>query len=260
MVAIPWDDSETTLATIFADSGRYGDREAIVFVKRGGEARWTYREVFEHARGFAGELAAEGVGSADTVALSARNQPEWIVICLGIVLSGATVVPIDTQLDEEALRHVLLDCEAKRLVTASTDRERLQNVCADIGIDIILMDENGDEGDGARDRRGLHADGEYDFPSTRPDDTAVLFYTSGTTGPPKGVPLTHRNLVFQIRTIAGADLVRENDRILVPLPLHHVYPFVVGMLTPLALGLPLKDWAAIALGPAHDTGQDPDNK
>src|SRR5207247_10761378 len=72
-----------------------------------------------------------------------------------------------------------------------------------------------------------------------PEDRAVLFYTSGTTGPPKGVPLTHRNLAFQLNTLLAADLVSSDDRVLLPLPLHHVYPFTIALLTPLALGLPI---------------------
>src|SRR5205085_4823450 len=58
-------------------------------------------------------------------------------------------------------------------------------------------------------------------------------------GPPKGVPLTHGNLAFQLNTLLTADLVTSDDRILLPLPLHHVYPFTVGVLTPLGLGLPI---------------------
>src|SRR5207253_8752612 len=77
------------------------------------------------------------------------------------------------------------------------------------------------------------------LPQVEPDDPAVLFYTSGTTGPPKGVPLSHKNLVFQLHALAQANLVNEDDHFLLPLPLHHVYPFVVGMLAPLHLGLPI---------------------
>lgn len=72
-----------------------------------------------------------------------------------------------------------------------------------------------------------------------PSDTAVIFYTSGTTGMPKGVPLTHANLVHPLNALAGYDLVTEKDRVLLPLPLHHVYPFAIGMLLPLALGVAL---------------------
>ncbi|CAA9451285.1 MAG: hypothetical protein AVDCRST_MAG14-969 [uncultured Rubrobacteraceae bacterium] len=61
----------------------------------------------------------------------------------------------------------------------------------------------------------------------------------GTTRTAKGVPLNHRNLAFQLNTLLEADLVAEDDRVTLPLPLHHVYPFVVRMPTPLAAGLPI---------------------
>lgn len=67
----------------------------------------------------------------------------------------------------------------------------------------------------------------------------MLFYTSGTSGSEKGVPLSHRNLAVQLRAVREAGFVRETDRVLLPLPLHHVYPFVIGRLAPLALWLPV---------------------
>jgi long-chain acyl-CoA synthetase len=67
----------------------------------------------------------------------------------------------------------------------------------------------------------------------------VLFYTSGTTGPPKDVPLTHRNLAHQLNYLATQELVVASDRVLLPLPLHHVYPFALGMLLPGYLGIPI---------------------
>ena len=77
------------------------------------------------------------------------------------------------------------------------------------------------------------------LPLVRREDVAVLFYTSGTTGPPKGVPLSHGNIASQLESIADLKIITAGDRALLPLPLHHVYPFVVGMLAPLTLGLPL---------------------
>ncbi|MGW8369029.1 MAG: AMP-binding protein, partial [Gammaproteobacteria bacterium] len=74
-------------------------------------------------------------------------------------------------------------------------------------------------------------------PEFAPDDPVVLFYTSGTTGPPKGVPLTQRNVSFQLHAVIDAGLVDADDRVMQPLPPHHVYPLIVGTLAPLALGI-----------------------
>jgi long-chain acyl-CoA synthetase len=105
----------------------------------------------------------------------------------------------------------------------------------------ILLDESSDKArtwhDLADDQSVLSAAGAA--VTVSPDDRAVLFYTSGTTGPPKGVPLTHRNLAFEVNTLVAANLLTNEDRLLLPLPLHHVYPFTVGVLLPLALGLPI---------------------
>ena len=71
---------------------------------------------------------------------------------------------------------------------------------------------------------------------TSPDQPAALLYTSGTTGTPKAVPLTHRNLIANTFGLCAADLIAADDRVLLPLPLHHTYPFTVGLMTVLARG------------------------
>src|SRR5690606_4355992 len=75
--------------------------------------------------------------------------------------------------------------------------------------------------------------------SAAPEDIAVLFYTSGTTGAPKGVPLSHRNLASNLQGILDLHMVGEQERFLLPLPLHHVYPFTIGLLTPFGAGAPV---------------------
>jgi long-chain acyl-CoA synthetase len=77
------------------------------------------------------------------------------------------------------------------------------------------------------------------WPEPAPEEAATLFYTSGTTGSSKGVPLSHRNLVFQLNAIIATKILTDADRLLLPLPLHHTYLFVIGMLLPLAMGLPI---------------------
>src|SRR5690606_17598517 len=85
------------------------------------------------------------------------------------------------------------------------------------------------------------------MPAAAPEDPVALFYTSGTTGRPKAVPLTHANILSNLDGILAMGVVRPGDRVLLPLPLHHSYPFIVGMLAPLMSG------AAIVL-PAGITG------
>jgi long-chain acyl-CoA synthetase len=176
------------------------------------------------------------VERGDHVALLAANSREWVAACLAVISAGAVVVPLDAQIGDEALRHVLEDSGARHVFTKADQAGRLESVDAGAGLRTILLDVGEDDW---RSWRCLLTDEDVDLPPVGPDDVAALFYTSGTTGAAKGVPLSHANLAFQIDTLLGADLVSEEDSVLSPLPLHHVYPFVMGMLTPLAAGLPI---------------------
>lgn len=212
-----------------------GERPALLAFRRGGRDTWSYAELGRRSAELAHGLQARGVRPGDTIGLFAGDRPEWIVACLGILRAGAVPVPIDVQLGEQALRHVLADSGLGRVFTEQARVERLRSL-APAPLSAWLLDGAGKE---EQDWRALCRPGPPTPVDFRAEDPAVLFYTSGTTGPPKGVPLSHRNIGFQLETLIAARLVTETDRVLLPLPLHHVYPFVCGMLTPLALGLPL---------------------
>ncbi len=211
-------------------------RPALVALGEEGVEIWTYGELAGWVLGLGRGLRGAGVERGDHVALLAANSREWVVACLAVISAGAVVVPLDAQLGDEALRHVLEDSGARHVFTTADQAGRLESVDAGSGLRTILLDVGEDD---RRSWRYLLTDEEVDLPPARPDDVAALFYTSGTTGAAKGVPLSHANLVFQIDTLLDADLVSEEDSVLLPLPLHHVYPFVMGMLTPLAAGLPI---------------------
>lgn len=212
-----------------------GDSECVLAFE-GRELRpHSCREIAEAARRLAGGLRKLGIEQGDRVALVSTNRPRAIAACLGVIASGAIIVPIDVQLEREILGGVLADCEARLILTSSEEIERIEHLDYQAELGNFLLDV--DEGDSGWDR--LQSDGDAPLAAPEPDAIATLFYTSGTTGPPKGVPLTHRNLAVQLRTVAAANVVREGDRVLLPLPLHHVYPFVIGMLCPLMLGLPI---------------------
>ena len=215
-----------------------GDRPVVLALHKEGIERWSYAGLTDHARRLAHGLTENGIRPGDHVALFAVNRPEWVVACLGVIEAGAVIVPLDAQLGDEMLRHALNDSGAKLIFTTAEEVDRIGDLGIEAVPEPVLFDvEEEDE----RDWRRLFSDRDAELPlaSLEPDDQAALFYTSGTTGTAKGVPLSHGNLAFQIDTLLAADLVTEDDRILLPLPLHHVYPFVIGMLTPLAAGLPI---------------------
>ncbi|HEX6711292.1 MAG TPA: AMP-binding protein [Rubrobacter sp.] len=227
---------ERTLGSLVDAPSWHGGRTAVLALREEGVECWSYVELSDSVRRLARGLCRTGVGRGDHVVIFAGNRPEWVAACLAVIRAGAVIVPLDAQLGDAALGRIIKDSGARFIFTDADRAERVESLDLDEGPRSILLDVGVDD---ERSWRYLFTDEEVELPRVEPGDPAALFYTSGTTGAAKGVPLSHSNLVFQIDALLGADLVSEDDRILLPLPLHHVYPFVMGMLTPLAAGLPI---------------------
>lgn len=227
----PWSTLQFLADDLACDEKRVA---TSTFQKEAIEQR-TYVRLREDVEQLASGLKSKGIECGQHVAVMARNGYEWIVTALAVLRAGAVVVPIDIQIDDHILRHILRDSTARLLFTTSDQCERLQRL--DIPeCPLYLFDAPDEE---PQSWRRLFCSKGHVALKIAPDDPAVLFYTSGTTGFPKGVPLSHANMAFQLNTLKAADLVCDVDRVLLPLPLHHVYPFVVGMLVPLSMGIPI---------------------
>ena len=222
----------TTLIEIADGLGAHAERPALVAFGARERREWSYGQLARTVRELAAGLASAGLEPGARVALFAPDGPEWIASALAVIRAGAVVVPLDAQFTDDALAHTLIDSAARLVFTTADRADRVARLAP--AARIVLLD----AAEGRASWRELRGPAEL-LPERRDADPAALFYTSGTTGPPKGVPLSHGNLTFQINTLAGIGLVTPGDRVCLPLPLHHVYPFVVGLLTPLALGLPL---------------------
>lgn len=223
----------STLVELIENFAAHGERPAIRTAGGGTVDQWTYAEVLKQSRRVAAGLRKRGVAEGDRVVLMSSSRPEWIVLCAGVLLAGAILVPLDSQLRGDALSHVLNDCDPVLAVTTTLVRKEIA-AAAPRGIPVVVLDA---EAEAPESWDSLLSDETAQPVETRSDDVAVLFYTSGTTGAPKGVPLTHENLCFQIRTLLEIKLAAPEDRCLIALPLHHVYPFVVGMLTSFGYGM-----------------------
>ncbi|MGH9627393.1 MAG: AMP-binding protein, partial [Bryobacteraceae bacterium] len=225
-----------TFASLIDSLQGLGERPMTIALRKKGAERWSYAEIADHAMRLAQGLHETGLGGGHQIALLAENRPEWIIACLAVIRSGAAIVPLDIQLGDRTLRHALDDSEARLIFTTRVHADRLAGLKTRNHLRHLLLD--GSEEDD-RHWKKLLARSASHLPMPDRERTAALFYTSGTTGPPKGVPLSHGNLLFEVETLIEQELVREGDRVLLPLPLHHVYPFVIGMFGALATGAPL---------------------
>ena len=211
-------------------------KECLLQLEQAGLSHWSGAQVAETARQLARGLVEAGVKPGEVVTILAHNRPEWVIAALGITSAGAVISPLDSQIRPEALERVLTDSQPRFIFTTTDYLNRLQQVELEPQPRLLLFDV---ESDDKRSWRALLSTASTPLPQVEPADQAALFYTSGTTGVPKGVPLTHHNLVFQIQAVGQANLLKDDDRVLLPLPMYHVYPFTVGTLTPLAFGLPI---------------------
>lgn len=209
----------------------HGDRTGVVL----GDQRWSFAELARNARTFGAGLAAKlGVKKGDMVALAMRNSPEWMAAYLGIASIGAVVVPLNGWWTEEEMGFALGHCGAKFVICDPEQGVRILPSKTKLGFTLIAA--RGDL-DGADDHydavfeagRGV----EPPAVDIAPDDDLAVMYTSGSTGLPKGVILTHRGawsplLSFALLVTAtkatpeGASLFPEEPSILVTLPLFHV--------------------------------------
>jgi long-chain acyl-CoA synthetase len=188
-----------------------------------------YEEVVRTAGGLLGGGSQDGA----LVLLWAPNSPEWVIAYFAIVAAGKIVIPLDDQSTPGHLQVVLRQSWPGRIFTTSGHLPAIK--ASGISPDTLCYLFDVDDSHPSSWRRA--GDGKpVAMPVADPQRVTTLLYTSGTTGTPKGVPLTHRNLMSNVQGLLRADIITQKDRVLLPLPLHHAYPATVGMLCVLACG------------------------
>lgn len=222
-----------TLTPLVDGLAAHARKPAVLALHETGIDTCTYSELANYVEHLARGLVLAGVGRGEPVALFAASRPEWIIASLAVIRAGAAAMPVDAQLGGETLRHILAD-SGVRFAFATT--EKAEAFDPRMGLTTHLLDAGSDD---EQSWRKLLAEGPVELPQPGPEDQATLFYTSGTTGLPKGVPLSHANIASQMKAVLESGVITAVDRVALPLPLHHVYPYVIGMLAPLALGLTL---------------------
>jgi len=211
-------------------AGHTASQTAIHAIGTDGAVQVSYQQLRQQAQGVAERLIADGLSRGDRVLLLAPNSAEWVATALGVMAAGGVITPIDTQMGAADLAHVITDAAPWRIIATTEQRHRLPE-CNPPGGCVELAN-------GAEAAAGGEAD-DLALAALDGEALAALFYTSGTTGPPKGVPLTHHNLTSNVEALLEQGIAHAQDRVLLPLPLHHVYPFSIGLLSVLSVGATL---------------------
>jgi acyl-CoA synthetase (AMP-forming)/AMP-acid ligase II len=209
---------------VLADAAQRGARPALVDARTGHTV--TYDELASLVRRLAVGLTVEGVRKGDVVALHSPNTVSFPVVLYGAMTAGATVTTLSPLATPGEIAKQLIDSAATMMISVSVlldaARAAAELVRLETGrlIEILVCD----TADGHRSVTSLLRDGEVAGPGIAPaTDIAVLPYSSGTTGVPKGVMLTHRNLCTNLAQMNVLHQVEEGDRIIAILPFFHIF-------------------------------------
>lgn len=212
---------------------------------------YSYRDVQRAAGAVAEFLEQHGVGKGDRVMLASEGRPEWGMSYFGILLVGATAVPVDVDLSKKELANICKAAGAKAVLASPKQAEKLTG--KKNGALTLSATANGN---GHAVSEETLADTEfpapvYDFElvfadasrarpirdtKRKPEDAASIIFTSGTTGKPKGVVLTDRNFTALTARMSALFELNRLDSLLSVLPPHHTFEFSVGLLMPLSSG------------------------
>ncbi|MFD4605900.1 4-coumarate--CoA ligase family protein [Streptomyces sp. NPDC058464] len=227
------------------------DRVALIDAADG--VRTTYRDLIDRVDATAGALAARGIGVGAVVGLLAPNSSLFATAFHGILRAGATATTINALFTAHDIAKQLTDAKATMLITVTALLPQAQQAAEAVGITperLIVLDGDGESASGHPNADDLLAHKapapQVDFdPATH---LAVLPYSSGTTGNPKGVMLTHRNLVANVAQIRPLLAMGSDDKILAVLPFFHIYGMTV------LLNAALQARATLVVMPRFDLG------
>ncbi|MFI1285892.1 long-chain fatty acid--CoA ligase [Streptomyces sp. NPDC020858] len=202
--------------------------------------QFTYGWLWEQARRHASALRDNGVRPGDRVAMLLVDTPRFPAVYFGVLAAGAVAVPLNVMSTAVEIDHVLTDADARFLVCDASLLARAREAAEPLGTVLLTVGTAGPGRAGTVDlenaaRETVPID---DCAVREPDDVAVVFYTSGTTGEPKGVMLTHRNILYNVeRMVTTPYAFRGDDVLLGCLPLSHGFGQICGMLTGFRAGI-----------------------
>jgi long-chain acyl-CoA synthetase len=215
----------------------HATRPAVRIERGRREEIYKYVELQELATRVGTFLVGEGLTAGERVMLFAKNGPEWSMAYFGILKVGATAVPIANESTVAEVVNVARASGATGIIVGDDLYEKRNNLTralreANLATQVWPFSRVFEIPDEAVERERAKAL----VGKVNPDTVATLIFTSGTTGKPKGVMLTHRNFTFMVSELSKIFAFGVSDGMLSVLPLHHTFEFAAGLLVPLARG------------------------
>ena len=239
---------------------RWPDNVALEIQRRNQVESNTYAEVRHMAESIGRWLTESGFQHGARIAIFADNHPRWIASYLGIIAAGCTAVPLDTAFQPDQVAKLLRDSGSSLLICDAKHVEVARKAHSEAATRIVILDRGGPDRQTAELRPAgqRRAAATTHPPEAQPianldaifaagpgnfapvvcsgDSIASLLYTSGTTADPKGVMLTHANLMGEVRAVFGWVHIGPEDALLGVLPLFHVLSQMANLLLPLVKG------------------------
>ena len=219
----------------------FADLTALIAYE--GDVSLTYGDVASKVLQLQAILQAQGISKGDHVALLGENMPYWGVAYFAITTLGAVAVPILPDFHPNEIRHILRHAECKGFIISEKNHELLYDESFEdlefiINLDTLSLIEEDKSGGKLSKLLAKLSNKTSTQTSYTPqeDDTAVIIYTSGTSGHSKGVILSHKNLASNVDATKSVADIRSDDVFLSILPLAHTYECTAGFLTPFSNG------------------------
>ncbi|MGZ4461792.1 MAG: long-chain-fatty-acid--CoA ligase [Gaiellaceae bacterium] len=197
----------------------------------------TYAELDDRIERCAAGLIELGIGKGDTFGLVLRNSPEFVVLSFALARIGAVAVPVNFMEKGERIAFIFNDAGVKGCLTSKDFLRAVQRARESVPSleHVFLRDQGGEHPAFEELYRDPLPDSEG--PEVGANDLALLIYTAGTTGMPKGVMLTHHNLVVNVESCLEAFDLNREDSVLCVLPMFHSFAWTTNVLLPLRLGV-----------------------
>jgi long-chain acyl-CoA synthetase len=229
----------TTIKEILeAITRKYGNKTALRIKNEDGSFREiSFIKLGRRVVSISSVLINLGIEKGDRVAIFSENRPEWAAAYFGIISAGGIILPIDVKLSDPEVEFILNDSQAKCVFVSAKylpTIDRLRNVLPYLK-NIILLDKSP-----RHDIIQLHKlrphRGKERGRQIYAEDTAIIVYTSGTMGVAKGVEISYKNLLFQVREFSQIIRCTPKERLLSVLPLNHMLEITGGLIAPLYAG------------------------